>query len=453
MRKASIIVLCHNRWADTKRCLLSLKRFTDPGRYELLVYDNASTDATLAGLRRLARGWPQLRIIVNEENRTFARAVNAGMREARGDYFVWLNNDTVLCRGWLESLVAAAESGEDVAAAGPMTEHIAPPLQKCRPFRSSARPRLEETPFLGGFCFLLKRAAAERAGSLDERFFWGWEDMDYCLRLRQAGYRLMLARHVFVRHDGSKTIATMAPPTRTRTDTRNRGLIRSKWERSEPWGAELPTLIRRSPTPWTSVSLVVVARGSSRRVKRCLDSVRACAGEIPAEILAASLDSAAGGAELKALARARPDIRVLGAWKGITYSHAVNLALREARGDYFVVLADDALAAPGWIEGLVKAARSNPAAGVVVPRGGEDSCLLIPRIAFASIGDFDDRFKSGLGFEDYCFRTRQRGFHVVAAGGVRLRRADRRRTESADDRGLAFDKWAGHPLYPMPTRR
>ena len=458
MPKVSIIVLCHNRWADARRCLASLKRHTDPRLYELLVYDNRSTDGTLPGLRRMARSWPQLRVFENERNLPFARAVNQGMRAARGDAFVWLNNDTVLSPGWLEKLLAAAESGTDVAAAGPMTGHLAPPGQLCRPFRSGARPRLEEAPFLGGFCFLLKRAAAERAGFLDERFIWGWEDMDYCLRLRQAGYRLILARHVFVRHEGSRTIATMVPLKRTRSDMRNRNLIRSKWKRSEPWGADIEALLKKAPVPWSTVSVVVVGRGPWERVKRCLDSVRSCAGATPYELLAASLDSRDAAVKLKAMAA--PDIRVVGAWKGIPYSHAVNLALREARGDFLVILADDARAAPGWIEKLLETARRNPAAGVIVPAGGaRDSCLLIPRAALASIGDFDDRFKRGLGAEDYFLRARQRGFHVLTAGGARVRLAKGRRAarpgaaDRRSDRRLIFDKWAGHPLFSTLPRR
>lgn len=469
----TIIVLTRDRWADARRCLLSVKRHTDPAAYELLVYDNASTDATPSGLRRLAGDWPALRVVRNERNVPFAAAVNRGMREGRGRFFVWLNNDTVVGPGWLEALIRAAESSRDAAAAGPMTDHLAPPAQLSRPFESRRSSRVEETPFLGGFCFLVKRAAVERAGLLDEKFVWGWEDMDYCLRLRHAGFKLLLSRDVFVRHLGSRTMKTMPSARRRRTDLDNRARLARKWIHVDPWRGDAGDLLAACPAPWAEpapdVSVALVCRGPWEVSGRCLDALRASLGKRRVEVIALCLDADRRTVEgTAALTAGWPALRSLGACRGLPYAHAVNLALKRARAPRLVVLADDVLARPGWLDGLLAVAESDRAAGVVsaawpdpsrpaLPSGpgvpyAREGCLLIPRDAFASLGDFDDRFRDKLGAEDYCLRARQRGFHVLEAGRVRLRRLRPRGASRAGDNKLLFDKWFGHHLFQLAIK-
>lgn len=680
-KPVSIILLCRNRWALTRRCLRALRRFTDPRLYELQVFDNASTDSTRAGLRRLGRGWPELRVTRNPRNLSFSAAVNRGMRRSGGRLILWLNNDTVPSAGWLEGLVAAADSDPAVAAAGPMTDQMAPPDQKTglRPRRSESGT--EDTTLLGGFCFLVKRSAVERVGLLDERFAWGWEDVDYCLRLRQAGWRLVLARGVFLRHVGNATISRMPAAQRRRSDLANRELIRRKWTKAGPWGDDVSELIRLSPAAWhpppLAASVIVAFRGGAARARACLDSVRRGAAGLAHEVLAVDMGQDPGtSAALHRLAGRRPGLTVLGPWgpsspaqalnraagmargdylaffddavraeggwlrsfiaaaserteesvvvpedpacrdvlllrrrsferaggfderlagplcaddlclrlvhaghafieaggarvrraardlgpepsrdrqrlaekwldgawagagfqerfwRGVVpparlkplvsvvvvcrgpwersercldalrrnagptpyevlavgacpgadegleaaasawpqlrvvgvrdphpHPRALNEALRSARGDYFAVLADDTAPAPGWLEGLVAAARSDPATGVVTPgRRPSDACLLIPRAVFLAVGEFDDRYRRGQWAEDYRLRAKQRGFHLLKAASARVSRAPRpssddERNALAEDRRLTFDKWAGHAFLPLAPRR
>lgn len=477
-RAVSIIVLCHDRWEATRRCLRSLRRSTPPELYELLVYDNASSDGTLAGLRRLAAGWPQLRVFANAANLPFSRAVNRGMRDARGRSFLWLNNDTVLSPGWLEGLLQAARSGPRVGAAGPLTDNMAPPRQVSRPFANRRSASVEETAFLGGFCFLLKRAAAARTGLLDERFVWGWEDMDYCLRLRQAGFSLSLARNIFVHHVGNKTIETMPAPERRRTDERNRALIRSKWLRTLPWRGDLMGLMEKLPDPrWNDpapkASVVVVCGGPWKKARASLEAVRRSAGPAAYEVVAAAMGAPRETARgLKALAREWPELRVLGPWRKVPWGHAVNLALKRTRGENLAVLADGARVRPGWLEELVSAAGAGSNIGLVGPDGDpagppwrgdsrtrpatrlRSGCLLMPRRTFEKIGGFDDRFAGALSLQDYCLRVRHAGYQVLEARHARVRPS----TDPAPalrplDKRLLFAKWSGHRLLESEMGR
>ncbi|HVA65877.1 MAG TPA: glycosyltransferase family 2 protein [Elusimicrobiota bacterium] len=214
---ASIIIPCWNGLAYTRKCLASVLKRTD-GPHEIIIVDNGSKDGTAGYVQSLKN--PKIRLIKNRSNRGFPVAVNQGMRAARGDYFVWLNSDAVVTDGWLGRLVSWAERSPRVGAVGPCSNDpgISFQLQDGAPQGSDkaaafARALAEMNsgrstwvPLITGFCFLVKKEAVDRIGLLDERFGLGiYEDYDYCLRLRQAGYGILMAQDVFVHHSRHKT--------------------------------------------------------------------------------------------------------------------------------------------------------------------------------------------------------------------------------------------------------
>jgi len=481
-------VLCRDRWEDTRRCLEAVRLHTPAGLCEVLAYDNASPDGTAAGLRELARDWPALRTRANSRNVPFSEAVNQGMRDARGELFLWLNNDTVPGPGWLEGLLGALDSDPRIAGVGPTTDHMAPPAQIAGPCASRREPEAEDAVFLGGFCFLVRRTAVERVGNLDERFLWGWEDMDYCLRLVHAGFRLALARGVFVRHEGNRTIALMPAAERRRTDLWNRRLILEKWFHARSLRADILELFSRTGAPWDiyrpEVSVIVAGRAAPEHTERCLDSVRRCSAGAKYEALAA--DACLPGREsdvLRLIERFGPETRFFSCPGDASFARTVNRAMLQAQGDFFVILRNDALVAPGWLERLVQAARAHPAAGAVgtltnsvtvpwqdrgapAPASGPGPrpvpylravCLLVARAAAEKVGPLDERFAWGLEDVDYCLRLRQAGFAVLLDEGVFVANAGNGRHGAAreeqllrefrENSRLLFEKWAGHPLF------
>src|ERR671925_1106267 len=94
---ATIVIPVWNRWELTRACLESLRPTLGP-RDRVVVVDNGSEDATAAGLR--AYRW--LKVVTNAENRGFAAACNQGAAEAGGEGVVFLNNDTLVTRHWLD---------------------------------------------------------------------------------------------------------------------------------------------------------------------------------------------------------------------------------------------------------------------------------------------------------------------------------------------------------------
>ncbi|MBI5200366.1 MAG: glycosyltransferase family 2 protein [Elusimicrobia bacterium] len=229
---ATVIVPVRDLLDRTRRCLESVRAHSRPP-YELVVVDNASQAPTRRWLEARARAG-ELRLIRNEENRSFAASINQGMAAARSDLFVWLNNDAAVGPEWLERLSGCLRRNPGAGAAGPCTS--VPPAVEYARFPAFAAAwalrwdgRWKSMRVLSGFCLAVTREAAEAAGPLDERFLWGEEDTDYCLRLRREGFSLLLARDVFVHHEGSVSRRLVDPAVRRKHNRSNRALLREKW--------------------------------------------------------------------------------------------------------------------------------------------------------------------------------------------------------------------------------
>lgn len=212
----SIVILAWNQLFYTRMCIESVRRYTDVP-YELILVDNGSTDGTGEYFDSI----PGAVVIKNPENRGFAAGCNQGIRAARGDYILLLNNDTVVSYNWLSNLINCLESNPEIGIVGPVSNYVSgvqlistkyQSLEEMHQFaREFNRPdpsRWFDTERLVGFCMLIRRSVIDRIGLLDEDFGIGnFEDDDYCLRARKAGFRLVCAGDTFVHHFGNKTFA------------------------------------------------------------------------------------------------------------------------------------------------------------------------------------------------------------------------------------------------------
>jgi N-acetylglucosaminyl-diphospho-decaprenol L-rhamnosyltransferase len=208
----SIVIVSFNARADLQACLLSLKKGPPSMDHEIIVADNGSVDGSAEAAERI----PGVRVIRMGRNAGFAAANNAGIREGRGDLVLLLNSDTLVPPGALDRLVArlvatgAAIAGPRLVDAEGRPElsfgRMISPLNELRQKRRTAEwiagqtAREQFVDWVSGACLLVRRADAEAAGLLDERFFLYNEDVDFCHAVRALGRRVLFTPAAEITH-------------------------------------------------------------------------------------------------------------------------------------------------------------------------------------------------------------------------------------------------------------
>lgn len=216
--KASVIIPNWNGLALLRPCLDTLHQQTLDA-FEVIVVDNASSDDSVAVLQR---DYPEVRTIALSENLGYSGGCNAGIREARGEIVVLLNNDIEAEPDWLAELVAALDRHPEAGfaasrmmihtdrqrlnAAGDIYRRNGTPDSRgvCEIY---GPPYDEETLVFGacGGAAAYRTAMLDEIGLLDERFFMYCEDVDLSWRAQLAGYRCVYAPKAVVYHHMSAT--------------------------------------------------------------------------------------------------------------------------------------------------------------------------------------------------------------------------------------------------------
>ncbi|MGC8463035.1 MAG: glycosyltransferase [Acidimicrobiales bacterium] len=205
----TIVIPCWNRAEQTVRCLQAIQATTAPGTYEVVLVDNGSTDATatLSG----DPSNPVLTVLRNDTNRGYAVACNQGARISTRDVVVFLDNDAEVQPGWLDPLLDELDRHLEVGAVGARllcpdgtVEHAGADLvlggdgtltAVRRGVRSAGDdPAVlvrEEVPAVSSTLLAVRRDAFWAVGGFDETSPTGDEDVDVCLSLRAAGWRVV----------------------------------------------------------------------------------------------------------------------------------------------------------------------------------------------------------------------------------------------------------------------
>lgn len=222
----SIIIVSHNSGTLLLECVQSVLGSTHA--VEVIVSDNGSVDCSIEALEALARREPRLTVLRNGANLGFGRGNNAALSRVRGEYVLFLNPDCIVGEDTLTRMVAFLERHPRAGMAGclirnpdgteqagcrrqvptprrALTRMWSPHRQDDRrPPGGPAAAPLPESPVaveaISGAFMLVRTAVLQQVGSFDEAYFMHWEDLDLCLRFRQAGWEVLFVPAVEIVH-------------------------------------------------------------------------------------------------------------------------------------------------------------------------------------------------------------------------------------------------------------
>ena len=210
-----VVVVNYNGGEVVMNCINSLIKVTNYDNYRIVVVDNGSTDGTLERLSAIE----QVDLIVTERNVGFAPAMNIGWRYVIGkynpQYIQRMDSDiTTIQSNWLSEMVATLEKDKDYGICGNKLVFPDGKLQSLFYERMTTWNKPIEkdngqydflviTKGVGGANMLIKTSVISKVGGLDEHFFYGPDDLDYCFRVGKAGFNIVYNGSTKLEHIGS----------------------------------------------------------------------------------------------------------------------------------------------------------------------------------------------------------------------------------------------------------
>ncbi len=209
----SIVMLTYNQLDYTKLCIESIRKFTHKDSYEIIIVDNNSQDGTQNWLKQQN----DLTVIYNKENKGFPAGCNQGIKVAKGESILLLNNDIIVTPNWLYNLNNALWSDDKIGAVGSVTNNISyyqaiyvnynnvtDMLNYAKNNNNSNHDMWKYRVKLVGFCMLIKKAVIDEVGVLDEIFTPGnYEDDDLSYRIIKSGKQNIFCNDAYIHHFGS----------------------------------------------------------------------------------------------------------------------------------------------------------------------------------------------------------------------------------------------------------
>lgn len=241
--KVSVLVVTYNSREFIKPCLDSVLLNTAAPGLEVIVVDNASTDGTPEIVDAYAQRNPRVKAFPQQQNLGFAGGNNEAVRQASGEYLVFLNADTIVPPGWLERLLRPCYRDTSIGAVAAVTnfsgnetkinvdyQGVAEMIDFARALAQEKAGVTTEIPMAPLYCVLIPRKVWDVVGELDTSFGLGmFEDDDYSMRIRQAGYRVIAAEDAFIHHFGNGSFAKLPSEQSLQIFDRNKKRYEAKW--------------------------------------------------------------------------------------------------------------------------------------------------------------------------------------------------------------------------------
>ena len=234
----SIIIPVFNQHEWTRECIQAVRENT--GDYEIIVVDNGSSPPIEGSSLRY------------NENRGFPVAVNEGIRMAKGEYICVLNNDVIVTPGWASNLLSHLDTYAIVApmcnyCAGKQITQIkiyydkAGLYEQAILFHEQRKGMHLDVNWIIGFCFMFKKSLYDEIGEFDESLWpCSGEEIDFCYRAKEKGYKVGIIQDVYLHHEGSVTFRDIDEDYNAIVK-RNDEHLGENWG-SDFWSRQLPPL-------------------------------------------------------------------------------------------------------------------------------------------------------------------------------------------------------------------
>lgn len=225
MIETTIVIVTRNREKLLKKCLDSIKLDKLSG-YEIVVVDNASSDSTI----KMLSGYGGVKLIKNKKNIGVAAARNKGALKAKGNILIFLDDDAFLKKGAdFQQIIRYLKKNKKAALAGPKILYPSGKIQEsARSFptplaviwRGTFLHKLfpntsfyknyilkdadlsyaQVVDWVMGACQIIDKNIFIKVGKYSEKYFFGWEDIEFCYRLKKMGFKVIYFPHVEVIH-------------------------------------------------------------------------------------------------------------------------------------------------------------------------------------------------------------------------------------------------------------
>jgi len=196
----SIIIVSYNTKDLLKQCLDSIYGKVQNISFEIFVVDNNSQDGSPKMVKNL---FPKVKLIENKENKGFASANNSAIKKSKGGYVLLLNSDTIVLPGSLSRMKQFMDETPKAGATGCKLINPDGSLQSFgRGLKRIQEKDIREVNWVEAACLMVRQRVIEEIGLMDENFFFYSEDMDWCRRMRLAGWKIFCISQAKVIHYG-----------------------------------------------------------------------------------------------------------------------------------------------------------------------------------------------------------------------------------------------------------